>query len=111
MFGKWETHEVFGISVEYRPVSYIDRGQLDMVIQTYLARDTHIALRGESKCGKSWLRQKNIPNAIVVQCRFGKTVTDLYVDALSQLQIRLDIERQESASLRGKVTAQGGQRY
>jgi hypothetical protein len=107
MFGKWKTHEVFGISVEYRPVSYIDRGQLDMVIQTYLARDTHIALRGESKCGKSWLRQKNIPNAIVVQCRFGKTVTDLYVDALSQLQIRLDIERQESASLRGKVTAQG----
>lgn len=107
MFGKLKTHEVFGISTDYRPLSYIDRGRLDLAIQTYLDRDTHIALRGESKCGKSWLRQKNVPEAIVVQCRFRKTVTDLYVDALSQLQIRLDVERQESASLKGKVTAQG----
>ncbi len=107
MLGKLQTHEVFGISMEYRPPSYIDRGRLDTVIQRYLARDNHIALRGESKCGKSWLRQKNVPDAIVVQCRFQKTVTDLYVDALSQLQIRLDVDKQESASLKGKVTAQG----
>lgn len=101
------TDEVFGIAAQYRPVSYVDRGQLDIEIQTYLARDTHIALRGESKCGKSWLRQKNIPNAIIVQCRLGKTVTDIYIDALSQLEIKLEVESHSSGSIKGKISATG----
>lgn len=101
------TDEVFGISANYRPVSYVDRGQLDTEILTYLKRDNHIALRGESKCGKSWLRQKNIPEAIVVQCRLGKTVNDMYVDALSQLEINLQLEVHDSSSLKGKVSALG----
>jgi hypothetical protein len=67
------THQVFGISKEIRPYSYVDRSELDHQLQTLLMRDTHIALRGESKCGKSWFRQKNIPNALVVQCRLGKS--------------------------------------
>jgi hypothetical protein len=102
-----KTDEVFGISATCRPVSYVDRGQLDNEIRTYLNRDTHIALRGESKCGKSWLRQKNISDAVVVQCRLGKTVNDLYVDALSQLEIKLELESRESSSLKGKVSAMG----
>ncbi len=101
------THEVFGISTDYRPISYVDRGQLDAVIQRYLDRDVHIALRGESKSGKSWLRQKLIPDAIVVQCRLGKGVNELYIDALSQLDIKLEIESRTSSSLTGRVTAQG----
>jgi hypothetical protein len=102
-----KTDEVFGISATYRPVSYVDRGQLDNEIITYLSRDNHIALRGESKCGKSWLRQKNIPEAIVVQCRLGKTVNDIYVDALSQLEIKLELEIHDSSSLKGRVSALG----
>lgn len=104
---KMKTDEVFGITANYRPISYVDRGQLDAQIQTYLRRDTHIALRGESKCGKSWLRQKNIPDAIVVQSRLGKTVIDLYIDALSQLDIRFELEKNEAGSLIGKVSAKG----
>jgi hypothetical protein len=107
MFHRMRPDEVFGISSDYRKVSYVDRGEIDKILQTYLGRDLHIALRGESKCGKSWLRQKNIPNAIVVQCRLGKTVSDLYIDCLSQLQIRLEIDKQDSAALKGRVTAQG----
>lgn len=107
MFNRTKSDEVFGISSDYRKISYVDRGQIDTVLQTYLGRDVHIALRGESKCGKSWLRQKNIPSALVVQCRLGKTVSDIYVDCLSQLQIRLEIDKQDSAALKGRVTAQG----
>ena len=81
------TSDVFGVSNEILPDSYVDRGQLDERIQLLLGRRNHIALRGESNCGKSWLRQKNIPNAITVQCRLKKMVADLYVDALSQLEI------------------------
>jgi hypothetical protein len=50
------TSDVFGVSNEILPDSYVDRGQLDERIQLLLKRSTHIALRGESKCGKSWLR-------------------------------------------------------
>lgn len=105
MFTKKKTANVFGISAEYRSLSYVDRGSLDSGIKTYLSRDTHIALRGESKCGKSWLRQKSIPDAIVVQCRLSKTVTDIYVDALSQLDIRLELERHNVDSLKGTLSA------
>ncbi len=106
MFTKKKTDEVFGISVNYRLISYVDRGSLDSEITTYLSRDTHIALRGESKCGKSWLRQKCIPDAVIVQCRLGKTVTETYIDALSQLDINLELEKNHSASVKGKVSVQ-----
>jgi hypothetical protein len=86
--------EVFGISNTVLPDSYVDRGDLDAEIGRLLGRPTHLALRGESKCGKSWLRQRTMPTALVVQCRLGKTVLDIYSDALSQLGVRLEIERQ-----------------
>src|SRR5262249_26914278 len=80
------TSEVFGISNQVRPDSYVDRGHLDELVGTALTRATHVALRGESKCGKSWLRQRILPDAVVVQCRLGKTSTDIYRDALSALE-------------------------
>ena len=55
-----KTSDVFGISPQIREVSYIDRGSLDAEIERYLERDTHLALRGESKCGKSWEQQRSV---------------------------------------------------
>lgn len=88
-----KTHEVFGIAAEIRDHSYVNRGSLDELITRLMARSTHIALRGESKCGKSWVRQRNFPDAITVQCRLNKKVIDLYADALSQLGLQLVVER------------------
>lgn len=105
MAAKKKTHEVFGMSNQILPDSYVDRGHLDAKLSLLLQRRTHIALRGESKCGKSWLRQKVVPNAITVQCRHKKPVHDLYVDALSQLDIRLETERTTGNTF--KVTAEG----
>jgi hypothetical protein len=103
---KLTTHQVFGMSNKILENSYIDRGNLDIEVQKYINRPTHIALRGESKCGKSWFRQKNIPNAIIVQCRYGKTVIDIYTDALSQLGIKLKIEESFGSKLKGKIEAE-----
>ncbi|MDH5360393.1 MAG: hypothetical protein OEX03_07505 [Gammaproteobacteria bacterium] len=97
--------EVFGVSHEILEDSYVDRGNLDKEIARNLSRKSHIALRGASKCGKSWLRQKSIPDALVVQCRLKTTVTDIYTDALSQLGIRLVIEEATKDSIKGKVEA------
>lgn len=102
-----KTDDVFGLSVNYRPLSYVDRGRLDKEVTKLLSRDIHIAIRGESKCGKSWMRQKNISNSIVIQCRLNKTVNDIYVDTLSQLEIKLELEKNTSGTIRGKVSAKG----
>ena len=95
--------EVFGISHEILEDSYVDRGNLDKEITRNLRRRNHIALRGASKCGKSWLRQKCIPNALVVQCRFKTKVIDIYTDALSQLGITLIVEQSTKDVIKGKV--------
>lgn len=54
------TADVFGVSTNVREYSYVDRANLDKEITKLLRRDTHIALKGASKSGKSWLRQKCI---------------------------------------------------
>lgn len=37
MFHRKKPDEVFGISSDYRKISYVDRGEIDKVLQTYLA--------------------------------------------------------------------------
>jgi hypothetical protein len=100
-------HEVFGVSNTVLPDSYVDRGDLDEQITLLLDRPTHVALRGVSKCGKSWLRQTVLPDAIILQCRLGKTVIDLYREALGELGVRLEISTVASSGLVGKVEAGG----
>lgn len=52
-------HEVFGIQPALREHSYVDRGNLDQALKKLLERkQTHVAIRGASKSGKSWLRQR-----------------------------------------------------
>lgn len=101
------TDQVFGISPEVREASYVDRGDLDSRLRRSLSRSNHVSIRGPSKSGKSWLRQKVINNPIVVQCRLHKSFTDIYVDALSQLDIKLTISESHSGSVKGTIKASG----
>lgn len=96
---------VFGISKDVRKESYVDRGNLDEEISRHLGRDESISLRGASKSGKSWLRQKLIPNANVIQCRLNTQVNDIYGEALSELGIKLSVTESRSGTFRGSVEA------
>lgn len=99
-----KTHQVFGIQSDVVDASYIDRGALDAEFRTLVDRgQMHIAIRGASKCGKSWLRKKVLNNPIVVQCRLSYTTTDVYRDALAALDIRLEIDRTVTSKVGGKV--------
>jgi hypothetical protein len=98
-----KVHEVFGVSPSVLPDSYVDRGELDEGLRRLLERPNHVALRGVSKCGKSWLRQSVLPEAVIVQCRLGKTVIDVYTEALAELGVRLEVESVAGSSLRGRV--------
>lgn len=101
------TDQVFGISPEVREYSYIDRGNLDEAMATMLKRTTHIAVCGPSKSGKSWLRQKVLGNPIIVQCRLKKPFTDIYVDALSQLDIKIQLKEARQGVFKAKLSAIG----
>lgn len=107
LHGRKQTHEVFGVSNTVLSDSYVDRGALDEELQRDLARPEHIALRGASKCGKSWLRQTVLPQALTVQCRLKKTTLDIYRDALSQLEIKLEVESTAGMTWKGHVETQG----
>jgi len=97
--------EVFGVTSDILLASYVDRNRLDEEMKKYLSRDTHIAIKGESKSGKTWMRKKNIPTGLIVQCRYGRTVIDIYKDALSQLGINLITQSKTSRDISGSVEA------
>jgi hypothetical protein len=82
-----ETAEVFGLRTTISDHSYVDRGNLDSEILRLAKRDGHIALKGESKSGKSWLRQKSFPEAVVVQCRIDHSIEKIYTDILRGLGV------------------------
>jgi hypothetical protein len=77
---------------------------LDVEIARLAARDQHISLKGESKSGKSWLRQKNFPNAVVVQCRIGFTSLDVFVNILAALSVSLTRSRSDSGTAQVQFT-------
>lgn len=100
------THDVFGLATNIQEYSYINRANLDQRISRLLKRNTHIALKGASKSGKSWLRQKCIPNAIVVQCRLGMMVEDIYKNALNAIGVSFDMSSTKSTVISGELAGQ-----
>lgn len=103
-----KTHEVFGIQPAVIEHSYIDRGSLDREFRKLVERrQTHIAIRGASKAGKSWLRQRVLVEPIVVQCRLSYTTLDIYRDALARLDVRVELEKTSTNAVKGKIAASG----
>ncbi|WP_069238541.1 hypothetical protein [Burkholderia ubonensis] len=109
-----KTHEVFGIQPNISEHSYIDRGSLDKTFRKLIERQqTHIAIRGASKSGKSWLRQRVLTDPIIVQCRLSYTTADIYRDVLARLNIAVELEATSKSSSGGKVGggAEGGFKF
>jgi hypothetical protein len=100
------TDEVFGMSNDILPDSYVDRGSLDNELRRLLGRKVHVAIRGPSKCGKSWLRQRVVADALVVQCRLGSSNLDIYTSALSQLGVQLQVEATSKFAMKGTIEGQ-----
>jgi hypothetical protein len=63
-----------------------------------------VIIRGPSKSGKSWLRQKAVSNPITVQCRLQKPFADIYVDALSQLGISTQIKESRQGVFKASIS-------
>lgn len=102
-----QLEKVFGISKEINEASYIDRAKLDEKVKRLLKRDMHIALKGASKSGKSWLRKQSIKSANVVQCRLNKPIQEIYVEALANLGVKLVLEQSATNEIKGTIEASG----
>ena len=102
-----QTSQVFGISPDVRDNSYVDRGNLDDALARTLSRTTHVAIRGPSKSGKSWLRQRVLKEPLTVQCRLRKPFTDIYVDALSQLDIAIQVRESRQGTFKASIAGSG----
>lgn len=98
------TCDVFGVSPCMSDYSYYDRNELDTKLSRLLRRQTHIAIKGPSKCGKSWLRQKCLEDALIVQCRIGMKTDDIYRQCLSALHVAFDVRCQSQNEISGELT-------
>ncbi|WP_439816251.1 hypothetical protein [Zavarzinia sp. CC-PAN008] len=101
-------HTVFGVRPKVNDLSYVDRGSLDKSLRKLISRkQTHVAIRGASKSGKSWLRQRTLENPIVVQCRINYKVADIYRDVLSNLGISVKTESNVATGYHVQLMATG----
>lgn len=98
-----DTSQVFGVAAQVNNYSYVDRDNLDQKLNRVLLRQTHIAIKGPSKCGKSWLRQKCLTDAIIIQCRLDMEPEDIYCQALFTLHIPFNLQRSSTTT----ITAMG----
>ncbi len=94
MKGHPTLQHVFGIADRINQESYVDRGGLDQRLRYALDADRHIAIHGESRQGKSWLRSRVVTDKsfVLVQCQHGASVESLLSEALGALGVRAELK-------------------
>lgn len=95
---------VFGIA-DLQPASYVDRGDLDDRVGYLLRTKRHLVIHGDSKQGKSWLRERCIPDAesIRVQCHRDATTSSLLQQALGLIGVRAEIRQIDEKTIGGTL--------
>jgi len=103
-------NEVFGIATEVNNASYVNRGGLDEKLGYYLETQRHVAIHGDSKQGKSWLRSRLLDSdkTIVVQCQIDTTPESLFREALGQLDVRAELRRTGTTQFEGRLDFKAG---
>lgn len=103
-------NEVFGIATQINAASYVDRGGLDEILGYFLGTQRHIAIHGDSKQGKTWLRGRllDATDTIVVQCLVESTPESIFQEALGALDVRAEIKRTGRGKLEGELDFSGG---
>jgi hypothetical protein len=107
--GEPKLEHVFGIATKVNTASYVDRGGLDNKLAYYLRTERHVAIHGDSKQGKSWLRANLLEDddTLVVQCQPDSTPESVLREALGQLGVLIELKRTGSTQVEGQVDVQG----
>jgi hypothetical protein len=107
MPGRRTVEKVFNMGPNPSRHSYVDRADLDRRVRTVLLSGSHVAMHGESKHGKSWLRARTLPESETarVQCLPGMDASTILVHALGRLgaseSLKVTVERTSESESRG----------
>jgi len=101
--------QVFGVATHVNSASYVDRGGLDDRLRYVLDTERHVAIHGDSKQGKSWLRSHVLErdDTIVVQCQVESTPELLFQQALGLLGIHAELTTTKTNTLQGTLDLKG----
>ena len=103
--------DVFGIATQVSQASYVDRGGLDARFKYLLGAERHIAIHGDSKQGKSWLRRSLLDSdsTVAVQCQPDTAPEAIFAQALGHLGVSADLKQTSRVTLHGELdfTASG----
>lgn len=103
--------EVFGVPPRVKSHSYVDRGGLDEHLRYAASTERLILIHGDSKQGKTWLRQSVLPasDCITVQCQLGATPASILRQALGVLGVRVELKQSAANDMEGglDLTASG----
>jgi hypothetical protein len=100
-----DLRQVFGVATEVNGLSYVDRGGLDERFAYVLKTQRHIAVHGDSKQGKSWLRARALGagDTIRVQCQVDTTPELILTEALGQLGVRAELHKTQANEVQGTL--------
>src|SRR5437764_9567450 len=93
-------NEVFGMSSVPLAYTYVDRGALDERLEAAKRANMHVAIHGESKHGKSWLRARGLRDeeCARVQCMPGMTAEQVLEGGLGQIGVNATVKLISTAS-------------
>jgi hypothetical protein len=102
--------QVFGMSPTPHLATYVDRGGLDERLAAALDAGVHVAIHGESKHGKSWLRAHGLreENIARVQCIPGMSATDAIEAALGRLGVSEPVKVTSTETLEAALRSASG---
>jgi hypothetical protein len=97
--------DVFGVTPREQQHSYVDRGGLDARLSYAVSTQRLVIIHGDSKQGKTWLRQRvlDVDDCVPVQCQIGATPASILTQALGRLGVRAELTQTSKNDLSGSM--------
>jgi hypothetical protein len=101
--------EVFGLPPGVKEHSYVNRGNLDERLAYALSTQRHVIIHGDSKQGKTWLRQHALAgyDVVDVQCQTGATPASIFTELLGRLGVKAELKQTTKSDLQGTLDLSG----
>jgi hypothetical protein len=97
--------DVFGVPPLVKSHSYVDRGGLDERLRYAISTPRVVIIHGDSKQGKTWLRQHVLAaeDCVDVQCQIGATPASILTQALGLIGAKAELKQTSKHDLGGTI--------
>jgi len=103
--GRPALQDVFGVPPRVKSHSYVDRGGLDARLRYAVSTPRVVIIHGDSKQGKTWLRQHVLAaeECVDVQCQVGATPASILTQALGLVGAKAELKQVSKHDLAGTI--------